>query len=80
MSTPTGLKSVRVSSGTGTIGLRQINVTGASGPWPQWVQLTAVQYAQGPTGNFETVQAMNTGPSGGVENKTVQIVGYVGPA
>jgi hypothetical protein len=75
-------KSVRVISGTGSQVLRQVNVTGASGfgQWPQWTQLTALQAGAGPTGWYETVQAMNTGPSGGQENKTVQIVGYVGPA
>lgn len=79
MTTEVGQKSVRVISGTGTANFRQVNITGASGPWPQWVQVTAVQYARGPTGMFEVVQAMNTGPSGGLENKTVQIVGYGGP-
>jgi hypothetical protein len=75
-------KSVRVIAGTGNFRLRQVSVTGASGfgNFPQWTQVTAAQAAAGPTGWYETVQAMNTGPSGGQENKTVQIVGYVGPA
>ena len=74
-------RSVRVLTGTGGAGIKQVNVTGASGAWPQWVQLTAAQFSTtGPTGQFLTVQAMNTGPSGGQSIKTVQIVGYVGPA
>ena len=80
MSTATGQKQVRVTSGTGSFRFRQLNITGASGPWPQYQQLTALNYAKGPTGAFETVQAVNTGPSGGASVKTVQIVGYVGPA
>ena len=74
-------RSVRVTFGTGTAGLQQVNVTGASGSFPQWSQLTAAQANTfGPTGGFKTVQAVNTGASGGQEVKTVQIVGYVGPA
>lgn len=73
-------KLVRVISGTGAPGIRQITITGATGPWPQWQQLTAAQAIQGPTGQFATVQATNTGASGGQQIKTVQIVGYVGPA
>ncbi len=74
-------RSVRVIQGTGTAGLQQVNVTGASGAWPQLAQLTAAQANTfGPTGGFKTVQAINTGPSGGQSIKTVQIVGYVGPA
>ena len=65
---------VHVVSGTGAAGIQQVNVTGASGPYPQWTQVT------GPTGGEKTVQAINTGPSGGQEIKTVQIVGYKGPA
>jgi hypothetical protein len=75
-----GQKSVRVVSGTGTTGIQQVNITGASGGlnWPQWVQLTAAQFAAGPTGSFPTVQAMNTGGTGGF--RRVQIVGYLGPS
>ena len=75
-------KSVFVATGTGTPGIAQVNITGASGfsQWPQWTQLTKAQFAAGPTGSFQTVQALNTGPSGGQENKTVQIVGYAGPS
>lgn len=80
MSTEIKQKQVRVVSGTGSPGIQQVNITGASGPWPQWQQLTAASFALGPTGSFQTVQAMNTGPSGGQENKTVQIVGYLGPS
>lgn len=73
---------VRVIFGTGAPGIQQVTITGASGGLsrPQWAQLTAAQAIQGPTGTFLTVQAMNTGASGGQENKTVQIVGYAGPA
>ena len=82
MTTEVGQKRVRVLSGTGRAELQQINITGASGrgQWPQWVQVTAAQAAQGPTGSYEVVQAFNTGPSGGVQIKTVQIVGYLGPS
>lgn len=73
-------KLVRVIGGTGSVGLQQVNITGASGSWPQWVQHTAIESSTGPTGRYQTVQAINTGPSGGHSIKTVQIVGYVGPA
>ena len=75
-----GQRSVRIISGTGTPGIRQINITGASGGlnWPQWKQLTAAQFAAGPTGQFATYQAMNTGATGPF--KRVQIVGYLGPS
>lgn len=75
-----GQKSVRVLSGTATAGVVQRNITGASGGqnWPQRVQLTAAQFAAGPTGQFMTIQAMNTGATGPF--KTIQIVGYVGPS
>lgn len=81
MSTNVGQKQVRVLAGTGTLYLPQVSITGATGPqWPQWQQLTAAQFAAGPTGQFETVQATNTGYSGGQENKTVSIPGYLGPS
>lgn len=72
-------KSVRVVSGTGTLYLPQVTITGSTGPYPQWSQLTLAQFSAGPTGTFPTVQATNTGYSGGQENKTVFISGYLGP-
>jgi len=73
-------KSVRVLAGTGRAELQQVNITGASGPWPEWVQMVAGQYATGPTGSIQEVQAFNTGPSGGQSIKTVRIVNYLGPS
>ena len=79
MSTEVGKKSVRVISGTGSAGIQQVNITGATGPnFRPWTQLTVAQFSGGPTGQFKTVQAMNTGATGsGIA--IVSIPGYLGP-
>jgi len=48
-------------------------------------QITALQYAQGPTGQFKTVQTSNAitvGGTGAVANgfRTIIIPGYLGPS
>ena len=70
--------NVRVVSGTGAQGVPQVNITGAS--WAVSIVDTDYVGIVGPTGSAKIVQAINTGPSGGQEIKTVQIAGYVSPA